>query len=70
MAGGAGQAAPEAREVNGIAFHGQALTGVTGKDLAGLIDEHKARIGIGRGAADRRYRRQGGGRGRGVTGGI
>jgi len=47
MAGGAGQAAPEAREVNGIAFHGQALTGVTGKDLAGLIDEHKARIGSG-----------------------
>ncbi|MCT4682363.1 MAG: DHHA1 domain-containing protein, partial [Roseicyclus sp.] len=47
MAGGAGQAAPEAQEVNGIAFHGQALTGVTGKDLAGLIDEHKARLGSG-----------------------
>jgi alanyl-tRNA synthetase len=47
MAGGAGQAAPEAHEVNGIAFHGQSLTGVTGKDLAGLIDEHKARLGSG-----------------------
>ncbi|MBF9060153.1 alanine--tRNA ligase [Rhodobacterales bacterium HKCCSP123] len=47
MAGGAGQAAPEAQTINGIAFHGQALTGVTGKDLAGLIDEHKARIGSG-----------------------
>ena len=47
MAGGAGQAAPEARQVNGVAFHAQALTGVTGKDLAGLIDEHKARLGSG-----------------------
>ncbi|NKX46096.1 alanine--tRNA ligase [Roseicyclus persicicus] len=47
MAGGAGAAAPAAREVNGIAFHAQALTGVTGKDLAGLIDEHKARMGSG-----------------------
>jgi alanyl-tRNA synthetase len=47
MAGGAGQAAPETRQVNGIAFHAQALTGVTGKDLAGLIDEHKARLGSG-----------------------
>jgi alanyl-tRNA synthetase len=47
MAGGAGQSAPEARQVGGIAFHAQALTGVTGKDLAGLIDEHKARLGSG-----------------------
>jgi alanyl-tRNA synthetase len=47
MAGGGGQAAQEARQVNGIAFHAQALTGVTGKDLAGLIDEHKARLGSG-----------------------
>jgi len=45
MSGGGG--APEARTVNGIAFHAQALTGVTGKDLAGLIDEHKARLGSG-----------------------
>ncbi len=47
MAGGAGQAAPEKRAVNGIGFHAQALSGVTGKDLAGLIDEHKARMGSG-----------------------
>lgn len=45
MAGGA--SAPEAAEVNGIAFHAQALTGVTGKDLAGIVDEHKARLGSG-----------------------
>ncbi|MEJ6395023.1 alanine--tRNA ligase [Gymnodinialimonas sp. 2305UL16-5] len=45
MAGGA--SAPEARSVNGIAFHAQALSGVTGKDLAGIIDEHKARLGSG-----------------------
>ena len=47
MAGGAGQAAPEARAVNGIGFHAQVLTGVTGKDLAGLVDEHKSRLGSG-----------------------
>ena len=46
MAGG-GVAAPEAQEVNGIAFHAQLLSGVTGKDLPGLIDEHKARLGSG-----------------------
>lgn len=45
MAGGA--SAPEAVEVNGIAFHGQTLSGVTGKDLAGIVDEHKARLGSG-----------------------
>ncbi len=47
MAGGAGQAPQEARQINGIAFHAQALSGVTGKDLAGLIDDHKARLGSG-----------------------
>lgn len=47
MAGGAGQAAPEARDVAGMGWHSQVLSGVTGKDLAGLIDEHKARIGSG-----------------------
>ena len=45
MAGGA--SAPEAVEVNGVAFHAQSLTGVTGKDLAGIVDEHKARLGSG-----------------------
>ncbi|MCL6282163.1 alanine--tRNA ligase [Ruegeria sp. 2012CJ41-6] len=49
MAGGAGQggAGAEAREVNGISFLAQTLSGVSGKDLPSLIDEHKARIGSG-----------------------
>jgi len=48
MAGGAGQAAaPEARTVNGTAFLAQVLSGVSGKDLPALIDEHKLRIGSG-----------------------
>ena len=47
MAGGGGGAAPTEREVNGIAFCAQVLEGVTGKDLPGLIDEHKARMGEG-----------------------
>lgn len=46
MAGG-GQAAPEAREVGGVQFVAQVLSGVTGKDLPALIDEHKSRIGSG-----------------------
>ena len=46
MAGG-GQAAPEAEEVNGTAFLAQVLSGVTGKDLPSLVDEHKARLGSG-----------------------
>ncbi len=47
LAGGAGQGKPEAHRINGIGFHGQSLSGVTGKDLAGLIDEHKSRLGSG-----------------------
>jgi len=47
MAGGGGGAAPADREVNGITFLAQVLEGVTGKDLPGLIDEHKARMGEG-----------------------
>ncbi|QUJ77764.1 alanine--tRNA ligase [Sulfitobacter albidus] len=46
MAGGAATA-PEAKEINGVKFHAQVLTGVTGKDLPSLIDEHKARLGSG-----------------------
>lgn len=46
MSGG-GQAAPEAETVNGTAFLAQVLSGVTGKDLPSLIDEHKQRIGSG-----------------------
>jgi alanyl-tRNA synthetase len=46
MAGPAtGAAAP--KTVNGIAFVAQVLSGVSGKDLPPLIDEHKARIGSG-----------------------
>ncbi|MEL6449794.1 MAG: alanine--tRNA ligase [Pseudomonadota bacterium] len=46
MAGG-GQTAPEAEEVNGTAFLAQVVSGVTGKDLPPLIDEHKQRLGSG-----------------------
>ena len=45
MSGGA--STPDARQVNGINFHAQTLTGVTGKDLPALVDEHKSRIGSG-----------------------
>ena len=48
MSGGAGQGAPaEARDVNGVKFHAQVLSGVSGKDLPALIDEHKSRLGSG-----------------------
>ena len=46
MSGG-GQAAPEVREINGVNFIAQVLSGVTGKDLPPLIDEHKSNIGSG-----------------------
>ncbi|MFW5881307.1 MAG: alanine--tRNA ligase [Roseicyclus sp.] len=44
---GGGQAGPEAIEVGGVAFLAQTLQGVNGKDLAGLIDAHKDRLGSG-----------------------
>ncbi|WP_417741057.1 alanine--tRNA ligase [Salipiger sp.] len=48
MAGGAGQGGgAEAREVGGVPFVAQVLSGVSGKDLPPLIDEHKARLGSG-----------------------
>ncbi|WP_299612570.1 alanine--tRNA ligase [uncultured Tateyamaria sp.] len=46
MAGG-GQPAPEAEDVNGTPFLAQVLSGVTGKDLPALIDEHKSRMETG-----------------------
>jgi alanyl-tRNA synthetase len=46
MSGG-GSAAPEARQVNGMPFLAQTLSGVSGKDLAGLIDAHKERMSSG-----------------------
>ncbi|PIE14397.1 MAG: alanine--tRNA ligase [Rhodobacterales bacterium] len=48
MAGGAGQGGgAEARDINGVQFVAQVLSGVSGKDLPALIDEHKSRIGSG-----------------------
>ncbi|MCF6315081.1 MAG: alanine--tRNA ligase [Marinosulfonomonas sp.] len=48
MSGDSGQEqAQETREINGIKFIAQVLEGVSGKDLRGLIDAHKARIGSG-----------------------
>ena len=48
MAGGTdGQAGPEPRQVGGVAFLAQVLSGVQGRDLPPLIDEHKARLGSG-----------------------
>ena len=46
LTGGGGQGdAPQAKEVNGVAFLGQVVSGVSGKDLPALIDSHKASIG-------------------------
>jgi alanyl-tRNA synthetase len=47
LAMGGSAAGPEAKEINGIKLIAQVLTGVSGKDLPGLIDEMKARIGSG-----------------------
>jgi alanyl-tRNA synthetase len=47
MAGSGTTAAPAAQTINGIAFHAQTLEGVTARDLAGLIDDHKARLSSG-----------------------
>ena len=48
MAGGAGQGGgADAEEINGIKFVAQVLSGVSGKDLPPLIDEHKQKLGTG-----------------------
>jgi len=48
LAGGAGETArPQARQIAGLPFLAQVLAGVTGKDLPGLIDAHKDRLGSG-----------------------
>ncbi|CUH68569.1 Alanine--tRNA ligase [Thalassovita gelatinovora] len=47
MAGGAGQGGGEAKDINGVKFLAQVVTGVSGKDLPALIDEHKDRLGSG-----------------------
>jgi alanyl-tRNA synthetase len=45
--GGGGSTGPEAKEINGISFKAQVLSGVTGKDLPGIIDEMKGQMGSG-----------------------
>ncbi|MEM8786918.1 MAG: alanine--tRNA ligase [Pseudomonadota bacterium] len=45
--GGGGQAQLQSEDIGGVAFFAQALSGVSGKDLRGLIDEQKARLGSG-----------------------
>jgi len=48
MSGGAGHGeAQEVREVNGVKFIAQVLSGVSGRDLPPLIDEHKTNLGSG-----------------------
>ncbi len=47
MAGSGGGAPAGPETVGGVPFLAQALTGVSGKDLRGLIDEHKARMKSG-----------------------
>jgi alanyl-tRNA synthetase len=47
LAMGGKAAGPDARDINGIRFLAQVLTGVSGKDLPALIDEMKGRIGSG-----------------------
>ncbi len=47
MSGGASDSGNEVKEINGIKFVAQVLSGVSGRDLPPLIDEHKARIESG-----------------------
>ncbi len=42
-----GSSPAEMETINGVAFFAQALSGVSGKDLRGLIDEHKSRMRSG-----------------------
>ena len=44
---GGGTAETATKNINGVSFVGQVLNGVSGKDLRGLIDEHKSKIGTG-----------------------
>ena len=45
--GGGAATGPNAQEINGIRFVAKVLSGVSGKDLPGLIDELKAQLGSG-----------------------
>jgi len=44
---GSGQAEVSVQNIDGIPFLAQTLSGVSGKDLRGMIDEHKSRLGKG-----------------------
>jgi alanyl-tRNA synthetase len=44
---GSGQAEVSVQNINGMPFLAQKLSGVSGKDLRGMIDEHKKRLGKG-----------------------
>lgn len=47
VAMGSGAGSQDIEQVNGINFHAQVLPDVPAKDLRGLIDEHKKRLGSG-----------------------
>jgi alanyl-tRNA synthetase len=47
LGGGGDAKAPEAEKINGVSLLAQVLKGVSGKDLRGLVDEHKSRLGSG-----------------------
>ena len=47
VAMGGKAAGPDTKEINGVKFIAQVLSGVSGKDLPALIDEMKARLGSG-----------------------
>ncbi|ABG32248.1 alanine--tRNA ligase [Roseobacter denitrificans] len=47
MSGGGGSAAPDVKDVAGTPFMAQVLSGVTGKDLPGLVDQMKEQMGSG-----------------------
>ncbi len=47
LGGSSGAAAPAAETVNGVAFVGRAVEGVAAKDLRGLVDVEKKKLGSG-----------------------
>ncbi len=47
LGGGAGAAAPQAEEIGGVKFDGRLLDGVGAKDLRGIVDEARGRLGSG-----------------------
>jgi alanyl-tRNA synthetase len=47
MVGGGTAKVGGAKDINGVAFLAQVLSGISGRDLPALIDEHKSRLGSG-----------------------